>query len=154
MINIREYIELSKDERQTHLDLSQECLLDLCESEGSLHHVNRGRLSLLLDTTIPSGHDIQLCHACNNQRCSNPFHHYWGTAKENHQDQVDAGTYTSLKDRYIKRHGIEAYEEHIKSAGSKGGKALKNRKPNSKEHNEAISVAVKEALRKKKLMLQ
>jgi hypothetical protein len=144
IINIRDYILLSKEERQTHLDLSQPCVLELCENEGSLHHVNRGRLSLVLGTSVPSTHSIQLCHACNNKRCSNPFHHYWGTGKENHQDQVDAGTYTTFKERYIAKHGLESYEKHIKQSASKGG-AANAKKKKSEEHRRKIS----ESLRKK-----
>jgi hypothetical protein len=119
MINIREYILLPKCDRQKHLVLTDPCINGLCENEGSLHHINRGRLSLFLGTSVPAGHGIQLCHACNNGRCSNPRHHYWGTPKENHQDQVANGTYKSLHQRTVEKYGEAEYLAMMKIAGGK-----------------------------------
>ena len=51
----------------------------------------KGLLAHLRDTTIPSGHKIHVCHACNNAMCSNPNHLYWGTAQENRLDFAATG---------------------------------------------------------------
>jgi NUMOD3 motif len=80
-IDIYEYIKLSKQERQKHLDLNENCI-----EIGSNSTQIRGHLALILKTTIPKGSKIHCCHACNNQECSNYKHLYWGTAKENSED--------------------------------------------------------------------
>ena len=77
MLEITEFITRSREERRSHLDLTESC----CERGGnSTNH--KGVLAQYLDTTIPRCR-ILLCHACNNEKCSNPKHLYWGTDKEN-----------------------------------------------------------------------
>lgn len=80
-IHIDFYIVLSKEERQKHLRLEEVCL----EIGGDSREF-RGVLSHYLKTTIPKGMKVHLCHACNNSKCSNPNHLYWGTPKENMDD--------------------------------------------------------------------
>lgn len=138
MQDIYEYIKLPLEQRQSHLDLTTECLLLSDKKSTSVHHASRGILAWVAKTTIPSGMSIQLCHACNNKLCSNPNHLYWGTPKENHQDQVDAGTYKSFKTRMIDKHGEEVYKQIMKANGSKGGRANRN-KAKSEEHKQKIS---------------
>jgi hypothetical protein len=77
MIQIEEYIKLTKAERQTHIDLKDDCIY-----RGGISTQHRGILAAYLDTTMPVGR-ILLCHACGNGKCSNPKHLYWGTDKEN-----------------------------------------------------------------------
>jgi len=122
--DIYEYIELPIAERQIHLDLNSECLQFTDQKSTSVHHAARGILAWNLMTTIPSGMKIHLCHACNNKLCSNPKHLYWGTPKENHLDQVAAGTYKSLYQRTKDKYGEEGYRNITKLAGAKGGKAF------------------------------
>ncbi|NBR61182.1 MAG: hypothetical protein EBT86_05960 [Actinobacteria bacterium] len=55
-------------------------------------------------TTIPKGYMILVCHACNNAKCSNPKHLYWGTPSENRMDRV----------RYENRTLIEIMEDHYR----------------------------------------
>ena len=43
-----------------------------------------------------------MCHACNNGKCSNPKHLYWGTASENRMDRV----------KYENRTLCEIMEDH------------------------------------------
>lgn len=72
MKDIKEFIKESREVRRAHLQLEEPC----CERGGnSTNH--KGVLAQYLDTTIPSGR-ILLCHACNNEKCSNPKHLYWG----------------------------------------------------------------------------
>ena len=81
MINVNEWILESKENRQFHLDLNEECLI-----RGGTSDECRGVLAQYLNTNIPKGMKIHLCHACHNGKCSNPKHLYWGTAGENIQD--------------------------------------------------------------------
>ncbi len=107
-IPIDEYIKLSKEERQTHLDLSTECI----EIGGNSPRF-RGLLAHYLKTTIPSGIKIQLCHACHNGKCSNPKHLYWGTHKENINE---SGT---IWERMINKYGEEEARERCKRSNKK-----------------------------------
>ena len=79
--DIYEYIKNSKTERQIHLSLFEECI----EIGGNSREA-RLLLAHFLKTTVPKGMKIHLCHACNNSKCSNPRHLYWGTAGENMLD--------------------------------------------------------------------
>lgn len=101
MQDIYEYIKLPKDKRQEHLDLD-----DYCIERGGGSTLCKGLLAHLLETTIPKGHMIHVCHACNNGKCSNPKHLYWGTASENRRDYVRYTNRTlmeMLEDRYRRR---------------------------------------------------
>lgn len=85
--NIYEYINTTQSERQKHLNLTEECICI-----GGTSQEFRALLSHLLKVTIPKGSKILLCHACYNAKCSNPKHLYWGTASENCQDTLRAGS--------------------------------------------------------------
>lgn len=135
MINITEFIKLSKADRQAHLKLNEPC----CERGGnSTNH--KGVLAQYLNTTIPSGR-ILLCHACNNEKCSNPNHLYWGTDKENIVD--DNPKFKSAWERTVEKYGIDEARK-INARGNKaaGGKANRG-KPKSEEHKKKIAEAIK-----------
>ena len=68
MLQIEEYILLSKDERQKHLRLDENCTERGGPQKGGLSSYCKGLMAHLLDTTIPAGHKIHICHACNNKR--------------------------------------------------------------------------------------
>ena len=57
MQDIYEYIKLPKDKRQEHLDLD-----DYCIERGGGSTLCKGLLAHLLETTIPKGHMIHVCH--------------------------------------------------------------------------------------------
>ena len=101
---IETYITQSKQERQTHLDLTESCIERGGPTNGGLSSYCKGLMAHLLNTTIPSGHKIHICHACNNAKCSNPKHLYWGTAQENRLDQ---GAGNSPWERMVKKYGYE-----------------------------------------------
>lgn len=83
MENINQYMQRPQAERQQHLDLDTACI-----ERGGHSTYSKALLAEHCGTTIPSGHMIHVCHACNNARCSNVLHLYWGTAKENRWDRV------------------------------------------------------------------
>jgi len=89
--HINEHLLLSKEQRQKHLRLDEACI-----EIGGRSDQFRGLLSHYLQVTIPSSNKkIHLCHACNNGKCSNVKHLYWGTAKENRKDSIDNGTFVA-----------------------------------------------------------
>ena len=108
MIKIEEFIQLALTKRQAHLRLS-----DACEERGNNCSVEfKGLLAYILNTTIPSGYGIHLCHACNNEKCSNPYHLYWGTAVENRADSITSGRNNKSAWQYsVEKHGLEKAKE-------------------------------------------
>jgi len=143
MKHIEEYITLSKADRQQHLKLDEACI-----ERGAGSYYFKGLLAHLLDTTVPTGHKIHLCHACHNGQCGNPNHLYWGTAQENRQDQVTNGGKT-IWERTVEKHGLEeAYKMQTKGNKSAGGKANKG-KPKSEEHKRKIAANHKGGRQKK-----
>lgn len=124
MKDINDYIKLSQEERQEHLNLNEDCR----EIGGRSTHF-KGMLSEYLQVTIPSGNAIHLCHACHNSNCSNPRHLYYGTARENVQDAIEDGTHKSIWERTIEKHGLEE-AKRLSGTGNRsaGGKANKGKK--------------------------
>ena len=103
-ILVEEYMLKSREDRMRHLDLKESCI----EIGGSGSKEYKGLLAHALKTTIPTNtRKINLCHACNNQYCSNTKHLYWGTPKDNMKDQIDSGNLTSIFERTVKKYGRE-----------------------------------------------
>jgi hypothetical protein len=128
MIQIEEYMQLSKQERQTHLRLNEPCVLRGGGSWVSVY--SKGLLAYILDTTIPTGRGagkVQLCHACHNGECSNPFHLYWGTPSDNVRDAITNGKKT-IWECSIAKYGLEEAKRR-QGLGNKtaGGKANKGK---------------------------
>jgi hypothetical protein len=142
---IEEYITQSKQERQQHIDLNDPCVERGGPAKGGLSSYCKGLMAHLLDTTIPSGHKIHVCHACNNERCSNPKHLYWGTAKENRLDQ---GEGNSVWDRMVKKYGLEEAKNMQGQKGNTNGSGNKG-KPKSEEHRAKIAANRKGGRKKK-----
>jgi hypothetical protein len=135
MIDITEFINRSRDERRGHLKLDEPCCL---RGGNSTNH--KGVLAEYLGTTIPKGR-ILLCHACNNEKCSNPRHLYWGTDKEN--ITIDNPNYKTVWERSIEKYGYEeACRRNSRGDKSAGGKANKG-KQKSEEHKKKIAEAIK-----------
>ena len=133
MINITEFITRSRDERRAHLNIEELC----CERGGnSTNH--KGVLAQYLDTTIPSGR-ILLCHACNNSKCSNPKHLYWGTDYDNIViDGKEFGTHKNPFDRRVEKYGYEKACAMNSRVGNTFGSGNKG-KPKSEEHKAKIA---------------
>ena len=135
-IDAQEYIRTkTKAERQEHLQLSDECW-----ERGGNSTNHRGVLAQYLGTTIPAGRTI-LAHACNNEKCSNPQHLYWGTDKENITE--DNPNWKNPWERTVEKYGEEE-ARRMNSRGDKsaGGKANKG-KPKSEEHKRKIAEAIR-----------
>ena len=137
MKNIYEYILLPRVERQSHLKLNEPCV-----ERGAGSYYFKGLLAHHLDTTVPTGHKIHLCHACHNGACGNPNHMYWGTAQENRLDQVENNGKT-IWERTVEKHGLErARALQTRSTASKAGKGNIG-KSKSEEHKAKIAEAIK-----------
>ena len=138
MENINEYIKRPYSERTSHLDLETEC-----REIGGNSTAFKGLLSHILDVTIPDTYNALLCHKCHNGKCSNPKHLYYGTPKENINDQKENGTWMSVWDRMVQKYGYEeACKMNSKGNKSAGGMANKG-KVKSEEHKKKISESIK-----------
>lgn len=123
MIEITEYIKQSKADRQAHLRLNEPCI----ERGGGGKKGNltssfcKGLLADMFDTSMPSGHKINVCHACNNSKCSNKYHLYWGTGKENIEDAIECGAmkHATIHERMVAKYGEEGAREKYRAAGNK-----------------------------------
>ena len=144
---VEDLLSLDKLTRQQHLKLNEPCL----ERGGdSVQH--RGILAQFLDTNMPKGHKVHLCHACHNGKCSNPRHLYWGTPKENREDAIVAGNKT-IWQSMVEKYGLEEATKRQSSNAAKMNDVLRSEGrlgnpgvPKSEEHRRNIS----EALKKKK----
>ena len=135
MIIVEDWIKNSdRDERTKHLDLTQPCI-----ERGGNSTVHRGVLAQYLNTNFPS--KINLCHACHNDKCSNPLHLYWGTYKENLKDSRDNGTYKTIWESMVAKYGYEEACRMNAKTGNQFGKGNKG-KPKSKEHKNAIAIGM------------
>lgn len=94
MIKIEEYILLSREQRRSHLKLHDPCI-----ERGGFSVEFKGMLADYLNTSIPKGYKIYLCHACHNEKCSNKVHLYWGTPTDNRVDAVENGYTNNFGDK-------------------------------------------------------
>ena len=132
------YLDKPREERRRHLRLETPC-----NERGGYSTLFRGLLADRLGTEIFIDKKIVLCHACHNEKCSNPDHMYWGSYLDNIEDQKENGTWKSVWDRTVEKYG---YEEAVRMNGignkSAGGKANKGI-PKSEDHRKKISEALK-----------
>lgn len=141
MIRIEEYILLSQAERQRHLKLNEPCVYR--GGEGWVSVYSKGLLAYILDTSIPRGNKIQLCHACHNGECSNPFHVYWGTPRENRMDAISSGRNNKTVWQYtVAKYGEEASRIRQAHRGNTNGCGNKG-KPKPEEQCLKISDSIK-----------
>lgn len=137
MQDIKDYILKTREERMSHIDLSEDCIPT---KTGNRSQKCRNILSDYLGVTLPQGSKIMCCHACNNTACLNPRHMYWGTALENTiVDGTKFKTWSSPWERKVAKYGLEE-AKRINGLGNKaaGGKGNKDKKK-TEEHKERIS---------------
>ncbi len=99
-VDIATYMQLSRSARRAHLRLGSACI-----EIGGNSYAFRGLLAHARGTTLPAGNKIMCCHACNNDKCSNPDHLYWGTAKDNVQDMHECGHAKTIWTWTVIKHG-------------------------------------------------
>lgn len=116
---IDDYILLPVETRKRHIDMTQSCQ----EIGGRSSTEFRGLLAHHLKTTIPTAKKVVLCHACNNPKCSNPVHLYWGTYGENLRDAWAAGAQKSYKQKFVSKYGEAAWKEYANDRFSKMSKS-------------------------------
>jgi hypothetical protein len=145
MENINEYILRPYSERVSHLDLNL-----MCREIGGNSTSFKGLLSHILNTTIPKGNKILLCHKCHNPKCSNPNHLYYGTPKENIQDQIENGTWKPVWEKMIEKYGYDGACK-INAMGNKIAGGLANKGiAKSEQHKKKISESIKKIHQNKK----
>ena len=129
----------TREERRAHLKLDE-----ACKERGGNSTMFRGLLADYLGTEIYIDKKVVLCHACHNENCSNPVHMYWGTYKDNIEDQKENGTWKDVWTRRVEKHGLEeAKKQNARNANpSKAGKGNKG-KTKSEEHKRKIAEAIK-----------
>ena len=115
--DINEYMKLSREDRRRHLILEESCI-----EIGGLSQFYRGLLAHYLGTTI-GDISVYVCHACNNPKCSNPRHLYWGNPKDNVTDQKEAGTWKSGYQKLVDKYGFEQTRKMLAERASLGGKS-------------------------------
>ena len=108
MIEIDKHILETRDERRKHLDLDSQC-----DIRGGSSKEFKGLLAYHLNTSIPSGRKILLCHACHNGLCSNVKHLYWGTHKDNNIDYLENGGETFWEKSVNKYGKEEAHKRRV-----------------------------------------
>lgn len=148
MIDINDYMMLPQSDRQAHLKLDEPCI-----ERGSSHsYLYKGLLAYYFDTSIPTGMNILVCHACHNSQCGNIHHLYWGTSQENSFDRIANGGHRSPYHANVAKLGLEEAnrkntrtKEHMSKLGSSGGKKQK-----SEAHKKAISESIKKYYENKK----
>jgi hypothetical protein len=119
-ISMSEYLKKSRCSRLSHINLSEPCM-----EIGHYHNMElRVYLAHELKVMLPDErYQAYVCHACNNEKCSNKHHIYWGTAKDNHLDKVENGTYKTIYEYSVEKYGEEEFRLMCLDYASKGGKA-------------------------------
>ena len=115
-------MELPLSQRQAHINLDEPCT----EIGGYDSREYRGLMAHFLGTKIPTGlRKINLCHRCNNHRCSNPRHIYWGTIAENFHDTIEAGRkpINQLIEQKLEAMSSIERETWLRTRASKAGKS-------------------------------
>ena len=115
-VDINEYMMLSREERRMHLRLQDSCI-----EIGGLSQFFRGLLAHHLGTTI-GDRKVYVCHACNNPKCSNPNHLYWGSPTDNVIDQKESGTWKSGYQKMTEKYGHEKTREMLLERARLGGR--------------------------------
>lgn len=136
MIPIEDYIQKTQMERQLHLKLA-----DPCTERGGMSSYCKGLLAHILDTTIPSGRSVHVCHACHNAKCSNPYHLYWGTPRENLIDAINNGKASNPYEALVNKVGEEEAKLRMGRSGNQNAKGKTHIK--SEEHKKKIAEAIR-----------
>ena len=101
-MNLSEYITKPLEERQTHLDLTQPCLLHPVKGRvfkmRTLRQQHYDKHSI--EDDLVSLSDCHVCHLCENQDCRSYYHTYLGTSKENFTDRILQKSYRGEGDWY------------------------------------------------------
>lgn len=128
-------MKLDRVERRKHLQLHESC-----DERGVRYSYNLiGLLALKLNTTFPQkGNKALVCHACNNPKCSNINHLYWGSYADNKIDLFESKGKTTPYEQSVLKYGTDKASNILKNNGSLGGLANKG-VPKSKEHKEKIA---------------
>ena len=118
--DIRKYLERPLSERQSHLNLEEDCI-----EIGGDSRTSRGLMAHTFKTTL-NWHKAHVCHACGNSKCSNVNHMYWGSPKENHADQRIHGTYSSPYQRMVNKYGEDEAKKKMSEIAKRRDRSKEN----------------------------
>lgn len=121
MLEVSDYLKFTREERRSHLVLEEPC-----SEIGGNSQEFRALLSYYVGVKIPQKREFYLCHACNNDRCSNVKHLYWGTPKDNIQDMKERGTWKNINESMKKKYG-DKYIEMVTKAAKAGAESNKKK---------------------------
>ena len=120
MLEVSEYLTKSREERRSHLALSEPC-----SEIGGNSQEFRALLSYFVGVKIPQKREFYLCHACHNKHCSNVHHLYWGTPRDNNIDTMESGNWKSIATGMREKYGEEKFREMVTAAAKKGAASNK-----------------------------
>lgn len=138
-LKLTEYLQKSRDERTSHVNLSTPCVVD--EEAPSSNKRAQGKRALLEKLSLEDDVEnwvkgkVHVCHLCErhsaNGWCSNPLHLYLGTPRENKLD-----TPQEVRVEAAKRAAEAAHQEKNEEGksvnavkrGKKGAKAAHKKK--------------------------
>ena len=102
------------EERRSHLKLEESCI----EIGGKSSGEYRGLLAHFTHTTIPMNREAVLCHACENYKCSNPCHLYWGTQSENILEGRRSGRVKTPWEQMVQKYGEDEARKRASQFGA------------------------------------
>ena len=157
-MKLSQYLELPKEQRQLHVDLSQPCIL----------HPIRGRVLKMkplrqqhydfnnLTEDLENLSDCHVCHLCDNPECRSYYHTYLGSCKDNFEDRIIQKSYRGEGEWYNNDYfeikitdGIKVPRDfvkgrlksvHAKVSKTKSNLGIKN------AHNGTMNIQVKTAI--------
>lgn len=128
--------EKSRKERKSMLKLDEPC------HERGLKYSTQliALVAYHYNTTLPeNGNKVVVCHGCNNDKCSNPNHMYWGSKGDNKLDDYESGKQAKKSPFHylVEKYGDERAKDLHKEYSSKGGKNNQG-VPKSEEHRQKL----------------
>lgn len=91
------------------------------------------RYVLKLATGINPGRNTYACHTCDNRKCLNPEHLYWGTPLDNINDKINRGRdFYKNKTHCLRGHEYTAANTIVKSNGNRECRACRSKRMKAK----------------------
>jgi hypothetical protein len=102
-MKLSKYLNKSIEERQSHIDLSEPCLLHPIKGRVLKMRVLREQhyeYAGIHEEDLDNLCNCHVCHLCDDPTCRNYYHTYLGTSKENFADRILQGGYRGIGESY------------------------------------------------------